>query len=222
MKKVKIALFINVIIVICTIVATIIMFTGYKFMPGNDIVLQSTRIGMFKFFTVDSNLFMGIVSLIFAIEEYKLLSGKTNSIDIKKYNLKLMSTAGVSLTFLTVVFYLGPISDGGIYSMMLNSNLFFHLIIPILSIINFVFFENTNKLKLKHSLCGMIPMFIYSIYYIINIFTHVENGKVSVEYDWYWFVQNGLWSCIIVMPLIFIFTFFISFCLYKLNNKFYN
>lgn len=222
MKKNKIALIINIIVVACTILATIIMFTGYKFMTGNEIVLESTKLGMFKFFTVDSNIFMGIAALILAIEEYKLLNGKIKEIDIHKYILKLMATAGVGLTFFTVFLYLGPISDGGIYSMLLNSNLFFHLIIPVLSIINFIFFENTDKLKIKHSLYGLIPMILYSVFYMINVFMHVENGNVAVEYDWYWFVQNGIWSCIIVIPVIFIFTFLISLGLYKFNNKFNN
>lgn len=220
MKKIKIAFFINIMIFIFTILATIIMFTGYKFMPGKDIVLESTKLGMFKFFTVDSNILMGIVALLFAFEEYKLLNGKIKDISVYKYILKLMSTVSVGLTFLTVVLYLGPISEGGIYTMLLNSNLFFHLIIPVLSIINFIFFENTNKLKFRDSMYGLIPMLLYSLFYMTNIFLHIENGKVSVEYDWYWFVQNGVWTCIIVIPVIYILTYIISAVLYKLNNKF--
>lgn len=220
MKKIKIAFIINIVIIICTLLATIIMFTGFRFMSGNELVLESTKLGMFKFFTVDSNIFMGIVSLIFSIDEYKLLCGKIKEISLKKYILKLMATVSVGLTFFTVLFYLGPISEGGLYSMLLNSNLFFHLIIPMLSIINFIFFENSNNLKFKHSFYGIIPMICYSIFYMVNVFSHIENGKVSVEYDWYWFVQNGVWSCVIVIPIIFIFTFLISFVLNKLNNKF--
>lgn len=222
MKKVKISFIINIIIVLCTIIASIMMFIGFRFMSGKDIALASTKISMFKFFTVDSNIFMGIVALIFSIDEYKLLSGKIKEISIKKYTLKLMATVSVALTFFTVLFYLGPISEGGIYSMLLNSNLFFHLIIPFLSIINFIMFENSNKLKFKHCLYGTIPMLFYSIFYMLNVFLHVENGKVTVEYDWYWFVQNGIWTCFIVVPIIYILTFIISFLSYKLNNKFYH
>ena len=52
------------------------MFTGFKFMYGYEPILETTKIGMLKFFTVQSNLFMGIVSLLFAIKEVKLLKEK--------------------------------------------------------------------------------------------------------------------------------------------------
>ena len=51
---------------IITVVASIIMFTGFKFMHTYENVLESTKIGMLRFFTVESNLLMGIVSLLFA------------------------------------------------------------------------------------------------------------------------------------------------------------
>ena len=64
MKKVKISFIINIIIVICTIIASIMMFTGFRFMSGDEIVLEASRLGMFKFFTVDSNLFIASKNLI--------------------------------------------------------------------------------------------------------------------------------------------------------------
>ena len=72
MDKYKISLILNIIIVIMVIGASIMMFTGFRFMPG-EIILESNKLGMFKFFTVDSNLFMGIISLLFAIFEIRLL-----------------------------------------------------------------------------------------------------------------------------------------------------
>ena len=138
-KKIKISLAINIMIVIFTVIACIIMFTGFKFMEG-EYVLESTKIGMFRFFTVDSNIFMGIVALIFAIKEIKFLKGKTDEISTRIYSLKLMATVSVGLTFFTVFGYLGPIAEGGIFSLLKNSNLFLHLIIPVLSMVNFSIF----------------------------------------------------------------------------------
>ena len=124
-KSIKISLVINIIIVLLTVFATIIMFTGFRFMHGSEPILETTKFGVFKFFTVDSNVFMGIVSLAFIIEEIKLLRGKIKDITKTMYIFKLMSTTAVTITFLTVFLYLGPISDGGIISMLQNSNLFF-------------------------------------------------------------------------------------------------
>ena len=217
-KKIKISLAINVMIVIFTIIACIIMFTGFKFMDGEHI-LESTKIGMFRFFTVDSNIFMGIVALIFVIKEIKLLNGKLDEISNKVYALKLMATVSVGLTFFTVFGYLGPIAEGGILSLLKNSNLFLHLIIPVLSMINFSLFEKTDKLKFKYSFLGVLPALVYSIFYMINVLVHMENGKVSPIYDWYWFVQGGIWQVYIVFPVMLIFTYIISVALWRINRK---
>ena len=205
-------------IVIFTVIACIIMFTGFKFMDGEHI-LESTKIGMFRFFTVDSNIFMGIVALIFAIKEIKLLNGKLDEISNKVYALKLMATVSVGLTFFTVFGYLGPIAEGGILSLLKNSNLFLHLIIPVLSMINFSLFEKTDKLKFKYSFLGVLPALVYSIFYMINVLVHMENGKVSPIYDWYWFVQGGIWQVYIVFPVMLIFTYIISVALWRINRK---
>ena len=47
----------------------------------------------------------------------------------------------------------------------------------------------------------------------------MKNGRVSPIYDWYWFVQGGLWQIIIVMPMMLAITYIISFVLWRLNKK---
>ena len=217
-KSIKISLIINILVAIMTIVASIIMFTGFKFMYAYETVLEGTKIGMLRFFTVQSNLLMGIVSLLFAIDEVRLLKNKINEMGAKMYNLKLMSCTAVGLTFFVVFAYLGPISKGGIPSMLMNSNLFFHLLIPVISILNFICFEKTNNIRLKNTLCGLIPTALYEGYYLTNIFIHMENGKVSPIYDWYWFVQNGVWTSVIIAPMILVISWIISLLIWKLNK----
>lgn len=210
----KKSLILNIIIVLLTIFASILMFTGIKITHGAEPILETTKLGMFKFFTVDSNIFMGLTSLLFIIKEIK-----SEEITKTMFRLKLMSTTAVSLTFIVVFTYLGPISKDGIISLLQNSNLFFHLVIPVLSIITLILFERTNKLKFKDTLYGIIPTIIYATFYLINIIIHIENGKVSPVYDWYWFVQNGLKTAIIVAPMIILISYIISLILWKLNRK---
>lgn len=217
-KRYKIAIVINILVAILTILACVIMYTGFKFMPGKDISLEVTKIEMLKFFTVQSNIFVGIVSLVFAIKEIKYLNGNGKELTVTDYVFKLMSTTAVGLTFLVVIAYLGPITDGGTPVMLKNSNLFFHLIIPVVSILNFIIFERTNKLSFKKSFYGIIPTAIYGMFYITNILIHTENGKVSVVYDWYWFVQNGVWTAFIVVPMIFGITYLISLIIWRANK----
>ena len=210
----KKSLILNIVIVLLTIFASILMFTGIKITHGAEPILETTKLGMFKFFTVDSNIFMGLTSLLFIIKEIK-----NEEITKNMLRLKLMSTTAVSLTFVIVFTYLGPISKDGIISLLQNSNLFFHLVIPVLSIITFTLFEKTNKLKIKDTLYGIISTIIYATLYLINIIIHIENGKVSPVYDWYWFVQNGLKTAIIVAPMIILISYVISLILWKLNKK---
>ena len=110
------------------------------------------------------------------------------------------------------------LTPNGLISMYTNKNLFFHGIIPLLSIINYIFFENTNQLKLKHTIYSLIPVLLYGIYYMTNVLIHTENNTVSPEYDWYYFIQNGVSKLIIVVPLIFLITYLLGYGLYILNK----
>lgn len=221
MKKnsIKISLVMNIIIFLMTVFASIVMFFGIKFMSGNDLVLESTKIGMFRFFTVQSNLFMGIVALLFSIEEIKLLSNKIKKIKPWMYTLKMVATTSVALTFIVVFSYLGPIAKGGIGILLMNANLFFHLFIPVISILTFVLFERNNVIKFKYTLFGLLPTIFYMFYYLSNILIHMENNKVSVEYDWYYFVQSGVSTSLVVVPVMLLVTYVICLCLWKLNKK---
>ena len=201
-----------------TIFAFIVMFTDLKFMPGTETVIASSKVGRLRFFTIDSNLLMGIVALVFLIQQIKLLRGKIKDIDRKYYIFNLMSTSAVALTFMVVLVYLGQIAPNGLYSMYVNKNLFFHGLIPLVSIINFIFFTN-NKLKFKDAFYGLIPMDIYTLYYITNIVMHMENNKVSTNYDWYYFVQGSIWKAFLVGPLIFLISYFISYALCRFNRR---
>ena len=218
LNKTKISLMLNYIIVIFEVISFVILLTGYKFMFGVEPVLETSTIKMFRFFTIDANLLMGICSLIFIIQERKLLLGKIKEIPVKYYVIKLISTVSLVLTFLVVLLYLGRISKWGLMALYQNSNLFFHLVIPLLSIIAFVFFEKNNKIKLHYNLYSLIPIVLYAIYYIINVLIHMENGVVPKKYDWYYFVQGGINQAFIIVPLMFIITYIISIGLWFFNK----
>ncbi len=221
-QKLKISLILNIIIVIMTIFAFIVMFMDFKFMPGTETTIASSKVGRLRFFTIDSNLLMGIAALVFLIEEIKLLKGKIKEINRKYYVFNLMSTSAVTLTFMVVLVYLGQIAPNGLYSMYVDKNLFFHGLIPLVAMINFIFFTNTDKLKFKDTYYGLIPMILYAIYYITNVLSHIENGKVSPDYDWYYFIQGNILKVFFVVPLIFVLTYFISYSLWYLNKKMNN
>ena len=218
-NKTKISMILNYIIFILVMTATIIAFTGIKFMYGEEPVLESSTLGIFRFFTFDSNLLMGITSLIFASKEKKVLSGEIKDIPTWLYILKLVSTVSVTLTFVVVLVYLAPILEGGLMSLLQNSNLFFHLIIPVLSITTFIFFEKTRKILFINNVCSLFPVITYGLFYFINVFIHLENGKALPKYDWYHFAQNGLNQAYYIAPIMLSLTFIISVLIWIINKK---
>lgn len=217
--KLKISFILNVLIVLMVLFASIVMFANIKFMSGSEIVLESTGIGMFRFFTVDSNFFMGIVALLYSIEEIKILKDKTYKISRKLNIFKYMATVSVSLTCFVVFVYLGRIVNGGIVVLLQNSNLFFHLIIPVTAFLTFVLFERNNDLKYKNTFYCLIPALVYGVFYLINVLIHMENGSVLPKYDWYYFVQNGVWTSLIVLPAILFITYILGLIIWALNHK---
>lgn len=219
MKKIKISYILNIIIVILTIIGFITMITNFKFMHGQETVIASSPNGRFRFFTIDSNLLIGIVSFIFLIQERKLLKGKITKINGIYYTLKYVGTCAVSLTFGVVALYLGWLTPHGPLSMYMNTNLFFHGLIPLLSIITFIFFEKSKYLKIEDIILGITPTMIYAFYYIANVFKHMENKTVSLEYDWYFVAQNGVNTFIKMIIIIIVFSFIICLGLWKLNKE---
>ena len=89
-------------------------------------IYDATGVGALKFFTVDSNILIGLSALITAIFEYKNIKSQ-KEIPVKIYAFKLISTSSVTLTFLVTILYLAPIVETGYLSMFQNSNLFFIL-----------------------------------------------------------------------------------------------
>ena len=218
MKKIKISLIINILIVILVILGTIFMFTGFKFMPSKDL-LVATNLEVFKFYTVDSNILLGIMSLIMIIYEIKYLNKKIDKMPEYVYLLKLIGVSGIALTFLVTLVFLTP--RYGFYSMYNNTNLIFHLIVPILSFISYIFFEKHQN-KYKYAFLGIIPMFLYAIYYLIQILIHLDNGGLTYKYDFYGFLQGKLQNIFIAFPVIFLVEYLLSLLIIFGNKKIAN
>lgn len=218
MKKYKISLILNIIIFILVMLGTIFMIAGIRFME-NDMVLTTTNIEAFKFFTVDSNVLMGICALIFAYFDYLVLSKKIKEIPNWLYKFKHIATVGVVLTFIVTVFYLAPFGGYSFFAFFKNSNLFFHLIVPILSIITYVLYEKNNKTGKSVVALGTITMIIYAVFYVINYIVNYSADKARETYDWYGLMSDSIIGDIISLSIMLILTCGISYCLWHLNKK---
>jgi len=215
MKNIKISMILNTLIVILVTIGTIFMFTGFTFMPA-DTLLEATRKEMFKFYTVDSNILMGLVALLLLVYEVLLYKGKIKEIPKVVYNLKFVGTAAIALTFVVTLFFLAPMY--GFYAMYNNNNLFFHLFVPVLAIISFIVVEKYD-ISYRTTFFGVLPMLLYSIYYATNILIHLENGKPTWQYDFYNFLNGNVNNIFITIPIILIVTYAIALVLTYLNKK---
>ena len=221
MKRIKISLILNIVNALFVTFAVIAMTSGFHFM-SDDTILELASLSAFQFFTFDSNLLLGIVTVMFIAYEIMLIKGKIEKIPRYAYLLKFVSTVAVGLTMFTVVILLAPQTTKGYFSLFLNANLFFHLICPLVAIISFCFFEKQNDIKFKECVYGLIPTLLYGIYYTINVAIYMENGVVAFEHDWYGFAKGGAIGIALSVIMMFSGTYLISLLVYFLNKKVLN
>lgn len=140
----------------------------------------------FRYFTVLSNLFSGIVSLAYLVVVASALG--TGGIPTWALVLKLVAAAAVMLTFCTVVVLLGPAF--GWQKMYMGGNFWLHLVLPLLALFDCVFFVPVGTLSIPTTLCAMLPTALYGAWYLRAILVHgaEENGIV---YDFYGFLRWG-------------------------------
>ncbi|MBQ5490497.1 MAG: hypothetical protein IIT68_00355 [Treponema sp.] len=211
--KQKLSLVFNLLIFVLAAFSAVAMFVGFSFMGESS---RFTAIGFeeFKYFTVDSNVFAGLVSLLIVL---RILCKKETKSPLWLSVLKLAATTAVTLTMMVTVFFLAPTSSGGYFSLFLNSNLFMHLIIPLLCIVSFVFFEPCN-IPFKLTVTAAVPMLLYAVYYGGNILLHLENGQTSSKYDWYGFLGGGMQTFPVVIIGIALLTWGFALALWKANR----
>ena len=207
-KKFKIInLISNSLVFLLVIVAIILMIVTAK---HGEHELTASDVEMLKFFTVQSNLFIGAASLLSII--FILL----NKMPVWVSIIKMLATITVTITFLTVMLYLGPVF--GMSLMLQNANLFMHLIIPVIAIVHFILIEpQFEKYDFRYNFFGLIPVFLYGVAYFTNV--AVNNGYGNYKYDWYYFgyFSLGIGAAMFVGMLAF--TFLVSIGLYFGNKK---
>ena len=140
----------------------------------------------FRFFTTLSNVLCAVAALTVAICEMKgsPADGLPHGIWLFKY----LGTASVTVTLLTVVFFLGPTQ--GWKLMFGGSGSYVHLIGPLLAIISFCFLETKTTMSFASSLWGVLPMFLYGIVYLIMVVALPEGKGWE---DFYGFNKGGKW-----------------------------
>ena len=144
--------------------------------------LQSSGIENFKFYTVLTNVFCGIVASVFLVA--KILKKDTEKIRV----LKLAAVVGVAITFAVVAFMFGPLY--GFLQFYKRGNLFFHLLLPVTAMIEFIFIRR-KKIPFKFTVFAAIPTLLYGIGYLLNILINGIGGPWPDTNDFYGFLNWG-------------------------------
>lgn len=153
------------------LISTFILLTTIHSVGTNVVMRLSAGIKptFYQTFSFDSNILMAIVSLITII--YVSITFKKEDINMPRWlaNIYLGGVTSIMFTFLIVMVYLGPFIEG--FEHMLSAKLIFlHLFNPLLALANFCFVQKEEKISIKEFYIGLIPMFVYSIFYIINTY----------------------------------------------------
>lgn len=172
-----------IMVIIVAIGISVMFFSNNESATG----LKASGVENFKFYTEITNVASGITALYTLIF---ITVSKKDSIPKHIIILKLMTVAGVGLTFFIVAFFLGPIYGHRI--LYQDANLFFHLILPLIAMAEFsMLYIIRENLPFKYTFLTMIPPFIYGMAYLINIIINGK-GEWPDTNDWYGFLNWGL------------------------------
>ena len=195
----------NVLIVIFVTIGTIVMLNNHDSATG----LTSEGIENFKYFTVLSNVFCGIVALLYLI--FKIKDKKIHIL------LKLMAASATGLTFLIIAAFLQPMyPELNLYK---GGNLFFHLIVPLLAMCEFVLIK-TEKIPFRYTLISAILALIYGTGYCVNILINGKGVWPNTN-DWYGFLNWGWPVGLVIFAFIVIMDWMMA-CLLRFLNKILN
>lgn len=199
-------LFFNFLIVVLVVISVYVMATS------SDGVLTGSKFKALKYFTVQSNIFIGISALISLI----YLVFKKDKYPTWVVILKLIATTCLTLTFLTVLGYLAPLM--GIWLVFQGANLYMHLIIPVTAILCFIFLEPKVDLKFKWNFFSIIPSGTYGIFYIICVSAFNDFGNID-GWDWYAFGTYGVGIGLVMLFGLNLVAFGSSVAMYALYKK---
>lgn len=199
-------LILNIILVIFTVIGIILMLTG----KPEEGALQSTGIENFKFYTVLTNVFCGIIAAVHLI--FLLLKKDTDKIRV----LKLAAVCGVAITFAVVAFMFGPLY--GFPQFYKRGNLFFHLLEPVVAMVEFILIRR-KKIPFKYTVIAAVPTLLYGIGYMTNILINGIGGPWPYTNDFYAFLSWGWPVGIGIFAVITLMAFAVA-CIFRaVSNK---
>lgn len=224
--KRKLECFFDFTMVVMILIAWIIMVTKKE-----ETAFSAGGLASLKYFTVLSNLLVGLTFLIIGICRFvSLLLKKDIRVPDFISILHFSAVLSVMITGVVVLFVLSPmllVLGKSYFTMLTDENLILHFLSPLFSVLLFLFFLKEYQIRLLHCFLGMIPFAFYAIFYCLNyklelVSAHLVDGGRG--YDWYFFFTEGdFFRLTWLVPIGFRMVFLLAFLLYlgrrKINRK---
>lgn len=190
---------------------------GMMLFSRSDVPLTAMGLWSLRYFTVLSNLFLGLAALIYLIFQVRSLFRKEKQIPVWAHRLLYIATVAVTVTLMTVLLFLGPTMGYG--AMFVGANFWFHLALPVMAIIGFAFFISGKPLSFKETLLGTLSTLVYGIFYVGNILINGV-GQGAATNDWYGFTMWGVEFMPVVFAVMLLATWLFAIVLRALNRRF--
>lgn len=204
---------------VCSFLADLLIFVMALYAVGTSIsahaALEFNGSGLytFRYFTTDSNVFCGILSLVAAAFTLPVVLNKRESVPKAVLVLKYIGTVAVALTFFVVIVFLGPIYGYGM--MYRGASFYLHGIVPFLAMVSWIVFDRGCHLKLRAIFLTLVPVALYGVVYFYKV---VVLGPARGGWqDFYALARGGKWWLSII--LMGAGTLLISFILMILHNR---
>ncbi len=145
-----------------------------------------------RYFTSLSNIYCGIAGAILVLFRALELAGAIARIPLWLLLVKYSATAAVTVTFLTVMFFLGPVVVG--YKPLLTkTGLWTHLLNPVLAVVSLLIWDKPEG-GFWIVLFGLLPVVLYGVVYLYKVvLVPKRKGPEAGWEDFYGFNHGGKW-----------------------------
>ena len=164
---------------------------------GRPVRFNPEGLQYLKYFTVLSNLLMGVAALAHAVALSLAACGVLRRVPKAIRRLKYISTCAVGLTFFTVLCFLGPRT--GFRDSYDGANLWFHLLIPLAAMLEFTLIDREGRIPPRYATLALAMPALYGAAYLGNLIANGYGGRDHSN-DWYDFAADGPAGAFIALP----------------------
>ena len=155
------------------------------------------RYKVFRYYTTLSNVLAALAAVPMAVCAVRSLAGGGDRVPKVLSLLRYMSVSALTLTMMTAFCFLGPLF--GYTAVLTGANFWFHLIVPVLAIVSFLFFEPGADYPRKNPFAGIAGTLVYGAVYVrMVIFVGADRGGWP---DFYGFNIGERWYVTVLVIL---------------------